>query len=100
MIDLTALNTSVDETQSVTFQDGASFDFNDTLLLNTTRVSGTTAQSQATIPPRAPVSIIKSSPDSMTVTSEVTTDTRIEDLNISVENLSSDTSEILTLLRA
>ena len=36
----------------------------------------------------------------MTVNSEVTTETRIEDLETSVEKLSSDTSEILTLLRA
>ena len=100
MIDLTALNTSVDETQSVTFQDGAAFDFNDTLSLNTTRVNGTTALSNPTSPTRAPVSILKSSPDSMTVNSEVTTETRIEDLETSVEKLTNDTSEILSLIRA
>ena len=100
MIDLTTLNTSVNETQSVTFQDGAAFDFNDTLSLNNTRVPGMAAQSQATSSPRAPVSILKPSPDSMTFTSEVTTETRIEDLEISAEKDSSGTSEILTLLRA
>lgn len=100
MIDLTALDTSVDETQSVTFQDGAAFDFNDTLSLNTTRVNGTTPITQATSPTRAPVSILKSSPDSMSVTSEVTTQTRIEDLETSVEKLTNDTSEILSLIRA
>ena len=100
MIDLSALDTSVDETQSVTFQDGAEFDFNDTLSLNTTRVNGTTALSNPTSPTRAPVSILKSSPDSMTVNSEVTTETRIEDLETSVEKLTNDTSEILSLIRA
>jgi hypothetical protein len=100
MIDLSALDTTVDETQSVTFQDGAEFDFNDTLSLNTTRVNGTTALSNPTSPTRAPVSILKSSPDSMTVNSEVTTETRIEDLETSVEKLTNDTSEILSLIRA
>ena len=98
MVDITALNTSVDETQSVIFQDGADFDFDDALLLNTTRVPGT--QSPGNSPPRAPFSILKSSPDAMTVNSEVTTERHIEDLETSVEKLSSDTSEILTLLRA
>ena len=100
MLDLTALDTSIDETQSVTFQDGAAFDFNDTLSLNTTRIPGTASLSHATSPPRASVSILKSSPDSMTVTSEVTTETRIEDLETSVEKLTNDTSEILSLIRA
>ena len=102
MIDLTALDNSLDETQSVTFQDGAEFDFNDTLSLNTTRLNGTTTSSTTNSPPRAsaPVSILKSSPDSMTVSSEVTTETRIEDLETSVEKLTNDTSEILTLIRA
>ena len=100
MIDLTALDTSVDETQSVTFQDGAAFDFNDTLSLNTTRVNGIAPITQATSPTRAPVSILKSSPDNMSVTSEVTTQTRIEDLETSVEKLTNDTSEILSLIRA
>ena len=100
MIDLTALNTSIDEAQSVTFQDGAAFDFNDTLSLNTTRVNGTAPLTHATSPPRAPVSILKSSPDNMSVTSEVTTQTRIEDLETSVEKLTNDTSEILSLIRA
>ena len=72
MIDLTALNTSVDETQSVTFQDGAAFDFIDTLSLNTTRISGIATLFEATIPHRTHVLILKSRPDSMTVTSEVT----------------------------
>ena len=100
MIDLPTLDTSVDETQSVTFQDGEAFDFNDTLSLNTTRINGTTPITQTTSPTRAPVSILKSSPDSLSVTSEVTTQTRIEDLETSVEKLTNDTSEILSLIRA
>ena len=98
MVDLTALKTSVDETQSVIFQDGAAFDFNDVLSLNITRVPGT--QIPVSSPPRVPVSILKSSPDAMTVRSQVTIETLIEDLETSVEKLSSDTCEILTVHRA
>ena len=98
IIDLTALDTSLDKTQSVTFKDGAAFDFKDDLSLNATRVPAkfsTVEQSPGSIPTRLPVSILKFSPDTMTITPEVTTETRIEDLETSVKQLSSDTSEIL-----
>jgi len=39
MIDLTALDTCLDESQPVTFKDGAAFDFKDDISLNITRVS-------------------------------------------------------------
>ena len=104
MIDLTELDTSLDESQSVTFKDGAVFDFKDDISLNTTRVPAKVSiieQSLASSPNRPlPVSILKSSPDAMTVTSEFTTETRIGDLETSVEKLTSDTNEILNLLKA
>ena len=48
MIDLTALDTSLDESQSITFKDGAAFDFKEDISLNTTRIlakASTVAQS-------------------------------------------------------
>ena len=103
MIDLTALDASLDKTQSVTFKDGAAFDFKNNLWLNTTQIPAKVSiveQSPGSSLTRLPVPILESSPDAMTVTSEVTTETRIEDLETSVEKLSSYTSEIFTLLRA
>ena len=104
MVDLTALDASLDESQSVTFKDGATFDFKEDISLNTTRVpakDSTVTQPPVSTPNRPPpTSILKTSPDAMTVTSEFTTETRIEDLETSVEKLTSDTSEILNLLKA
>ena len=104
MVDLTALDTSLDESQSVTFKNGAAFDFKDDISLNTTRVpatANTVTQSPATSPNRPPpTSILKTSHDAMTVTSEFTTETRLGDLETSVEELRNNSSEILNLLKA
>ena len=71
MIDLTALDNSLDESQSVTFKDGAVFDFKEDISLNTTHVpakASTIEQSPASSPNRPlPASILKSSPDSTPV---------------------------------
>ena len=62
IIDLTTLNTSLDETQSVSFKDGAVFDFIDDFSLNTTRVPTKVSiveQSPGSSPTRLLVSILK-----------------------------------------
>ena len=102
MIDMTALDASLDENQSVTFKEGVHFDFNDDISLNTTRINTAEDKRSPSTPrhrPSSTKSILKSPSSDRSITSEVTTETRIDDLENSVTKLESTSQQILALLK-
>ena len=102
MIDLTALDASLDENQSVTFKEGVHFDFNDDISLNTTRVTSPKEKQSVSTTRTCSTStksILKSPSSDRSVTSEVTTETRLDDLESSVSKLESTSQQILALLQ-
>ena len=101
MIDLTALDNSLDENTSVTFRDGVNFDFNDEISVKTTRVTDKEGTSSKHRPnsPKNTKSILRSPSGDRSVTSEVTTETRLDDLESTVCELRSTSQQILALLQ-
>ena len=102
MIDMTALDASLDENQSVTFKEGVHFDFNNDISLNTTRIhspidkpSVSTSRTCST----TTKSILKSPSSDRSITSDFTTKTRLEDLESSVSKLESTSQQILAILQ-
>ena len=105
MIDLTELDIGLDENQAVKFKDGIHYNFDDGISLNTTRVhdKSSTSHDNFTSPPkkpRQPISILRNSPDDRTITSEVTTESRINDLEMSVTDLKGMSLQILALIKS
>jgi len=100
MIDLTALNKSIGKIHSVTFKDGGAFNFNDNISLNTIRIKDAD-QPTSPFPGRTAslAPIVRSFLTRCSAASEATMDTRVEDLETSVDQLLSDTAEINKLLR-
>ena len=100
MTDLTTLNESVEKTQSVTFKDGGAFNFNDNMSIYIICMRDTyhpTSTFQHCT--ESPASILRSSLKNLgSVSSKVTLDTGVGDSETSVNQIPSNTSEILKLL--
>ena len=102
MIDLTALDNSLDENISVKFQEGVNFDFNEDISLTTTRIiegDGKSPTKTRTTSTKGTRSILKSPTGDRSVTSEVTTETRLDDLESTVSELHTTSQQILALLQ-
>ena len=96
------LDNSLDENISVKFQEGVNFDFNEDISLTTTRIIEGDEKSPTKTRPtstRGTRSILRSPTGDRSVTSEVTTETRLDDLESTVSELRTASQQILAILQ-